>query len=150
MISQILIAVDGSAHALKAVEFSSQIAVALKAKVTLLYVAKRLEVPEAMKQFAKAEHFAERDADILEVMKHGAQQVMAAAAEKLRADGVAEVVTEVREGPIARTIVARGEQIGADMIVMGSRGLGDIQGLLRGGVSHRVEILAKCPVLIVK
>jgi nucleotide-binding universal stress UspA family protein len=51
---------------------------------------------------------------------------------------------------IARTIVARAEKHGADMIVVGSRGLGDIEGLLRGGVSHRVETLAKCPVLVVK
>ncbi len=37
-----------------------------------------------------------------------------------------------------------------DMIVVGSRGMGDIEGALRGGVSHRVELLAKCPVLVVK
>jgi nucleotide-binding universal stress UspA family protein len=36
------------------------------------------------------------------------------------------------------------------MIVVGSRGLGNIEATLRGGVSHRVELLAECPVLTVK
>ena len=37
----------------------------------------------------------------------------------------------------------------ADMIVIGSRGMGDVKGMLRGGVSHRVEMMAECPVLVV-
>jgi nucleotide-binding universal stress UspA family protein len=36
------------------------------------------------------------------------------------------------------------------MIVIGSRGFGNIEATLRGGVSHRVELLSKCPVLSVK
>lgn len=150
MLSKILIAVDGSEHSRKAAELGAQIAAAVNASVTLLYVAKAEEVPQAMKEFAKAEHFADRDADILEIMKHGAERMLKSAAETLSAAGVSKVSTEVREGPIARTIVGRAEQIGIDMIVLGSRGMGDIEGLLRGGVSHRVEIMAKCAVLVVK
>jgi nucleotide-binding universal stress UspA family protein len=37
-----------------------------------------------------------------------------------------------------------------DLIVMGSRGLGTIKGLLMGSVSERVSRSVKCPVLIVK
>jgi nucleotide-binding universal stress UspA family protein len=150
MISTILVAVDGSTHSMKALEFATPIAAAAKAKVVLLYVAKREEVPEAMHQFAKAEHFADRDADILEIMKASARQMLDPYAAELRAAGVAKVETEVREGHIARTIAGLAKQIKADMIVLGSRGMGDIEGYLRGGVSHRVEILADCPVLIVK
>ena len=61
-----------------------------------------------------------------------------------------EVEIETEEGPIARSIVARAKSFKADLIVIGSRGMGDVEGLLRGGVSHRVEMLAKCPVLVVK
>jgi nucleotide-binding universal stress UspA family protein len=59
-------------------------------------------------------------------------------------------VTKVLEGPAARTIVACAEKNDVDMIVVGSRGFGSIEATLRGGVSHRVELLAKCPVLSVK
>ncbi len=150
MINTILVAVDGSTHAKQALEFCIPIAVAAKARVVLLYVAKREEVPKAMHEFAKAEHFADRDADILEIMKAGARQMLEPYAAELRAAGVARVETEVLEGHIARTIAGRAKQIKADLIVLGSRGMGDIEGYLRGGVSHRVEILAECPVLIVK
>lgn len=84
------------------------------------------------------------------VRKRGAREMLEAEAAKARSAGVHNVVSEVEEGPIARTIVARAKHHNVDMIVVGSRGLGDIEGLLRGGVSHRVETLAKCPVLVVK
>lgn len=150
MIATILIAVDGSPHSMKAVEVGSQIAAALKAKLVLLNVAKPDKAIEAMRQFAKTEHATDRDVDIIDILKRGARQMLEGEAVKARSAGVGNVVSEVEEGPIARTIVARAKHHKVDMIVVGSRGLGDIEGLLRGGVSHRVETLAKCPVLIVK
>ena len=122
---------------MKAVEVGSQIAAALKAKLVLLNV-------------AKPDKATDRDIDIIDILKRGARQMLEGEAAKARSAGVHNVVSEVEEGPIARTIVARAKHHKVDMIVVGSRGLGDIEGLLRGGVSHRVETLAKCPVLVVK
>jgi len=36
------------------------------------------------------------------------------------------------------------------LIVIGARGMDDLEVMLRGGVSHRTEILEKCSVLVVK
>ncbi len=72
------------------------------------------------------------------------------AEKRAREKGVDDIVGEVKEGPVARTIIARAEHHDVDMIVVGSRGLGNVEATLRGGVSHRVELLAKCPVLTVK
>nr|WP_312860533.1 universal stress protein [Mesorhizobium sediminum] len=44
--------------------------------------------------------------------------------------------------------VARDENF--DLIVLGSRGLGDVEGFLLGSVSHKVTSLASCPCLTVK
>lgn len=147
MIKSILIAVDGSEHSQKCVEFGATVAASVDASVTLLHVVKPYQLPESFKAFAKAEHMATIDADLL---KKGAQYLLAKALDAARAAGCHDVEIECEEGPIARTIVARAASKGADMIVIGSRGMGDVEGLLRGGVSHRVEILAKCPVLVVK
>ena len=147
MISTILIAVDGSKHSMKGIDIGSQIAAGIDAKLILLHVVKEEKIPEAMREFAKAEHLELMDIDI---RKRGAQHMLAKAVDKVRANGVNEVDIEVEEGPIARMIVRRAEQNNVDLIVVGSRGMGDIEGLLRGGVSHRVELLAKCPVLVAK
>ena len=148
MISKILIAVDGSPHSLKGVTMGAQIATGLDARVVLLHVVKREALHAGLEEFARAEHIkVPLDIDIL---KEGARHLLRTSLEAARATGVKDIESEVEEGPIARTIVARAEHHNADLIVVGSRGMGDIEGLLRGGVSHRVEILAKCPVLVVK
>jgi nucleotide-binding universal stress UspA family protein len=43
-----------------------------------------------------------------------------------------------------------GEEIGADLIVTGSRGLGGIRRALMGSVSESVVHHASCPVLVVR
>ena len=147
MISKILIAVDGSRHSLKGVEYGAEVAKGLGAKVLLYHVVKPYNLPDSLRQFAKAEHMATIDADLL---KKGAQYLLAGALDAARRVGLKEVEIEADEGGIARSIVARAKSFKADLIVIGSRGMGDVEGMLRGGVSHRVETLSKCPVLIVK
>jgi nucleotide-binding universal stress UspA family protein len=146
MISKILIAVDGSKHSLKGVECGAEIAAATNAEVILLNVVKKMAIPEGLREFAKAEHIYGMDIDLL---KRGAQFTLDKAMDAARRAGVKKVELEVEEGPIARTIVARAQHHRVNMIVVGSRGMGDIEGALRGGVSSRVGILAKCPVLVV-
>ena len=54
------------------------------------------------------------------------------------------------EGYPADTLVEYAEQVGADLVVVGSRGRGDIASLVLGSISHRVLHLAQCDVLIVR
>ncbi len=147
MIKKVLIAVDGSNHSLKSVEFGAEVAKSLGAEVLLYHVVKPYRLPDALKKFAQAEHMATIDADLL---KKGAQFLLAGALDTARKAGAKEVEIEAEEGPIARSIIARAKSFKADLIVVGSRGMGDLEGMLRGGVSQRVETLAKCPVLVVK
>jgi len=147
MINKLLVALDGSNHSLKAVDYASEIAVALKAEVILLYVVKTYELPEGVQEYADLEHIPGTN---MEILKKVAGDLVSNAERRARKKGVADTVGEVQEGPVARTIVARAEHHDASMIVVGSRGLGNIEATLRGGVSHRVELLAKCPVLTVR
>ncbi|MHA1600147.1 MAG: universal stress protein [Alphaproteobacteria bacterium] len=147
MIAKILIAVDGSRHSLKSVGIGAEVAKGVGAELLLFHVVKPYNLPDSLKEFAKAEHMATIDADLL---KKGAQHLLAKSLDAARKAGVKQVEIESEVGPIARTIVSRAKSFKADMIVIGSRGMGDLEGLLRGGVSSRVETLAKCPVLVVK
>ena len=147
MIKKILIAVDGSNHSLKCAEFGAEVANGVGAEVLLYHVVKPYRLPDALREFAKAEHMATIDADLL---NKGAQHLLARTRDVTRKAGLKDVKIEAEEGPIARSIVARAKSFKADMIVIGSRGMGDVEGMLRGGVSSRVETLAKCPVLVVK
>ncbi len=61
-----------------------------------------------------------------------------------------KIQTILTHGPIAHTIARTARRLKADLILMGSRGLNDIQGFLLGSVSRRVAATAPCPLLVVK
>jgi len=147
MINKLLVALDGSNHSLKAVDCAAEIAAPLKAKMIILCVVKAQELPKGLREYASLEHIPGLN---VEIMKKIAADLVAKGERRAKAKGVDDTVSEVEEGPVARTIVARAKHHDADLIVVGSRGLGNIEATLRGGVSHRVELLAKCSVLTVK
>jgi nucleotide-binding universal stress UspA family protein len=60
------------------------------------------------------------------------------------------VRTDHGRGNPAEEIVRYANDHGIDLIVMGHRGAGGLQGLLMGSVSHKVIQLASCPVILVK
>ena len=147
MIKKILIAVDGSKHSLKCVALGAEIGNALNCEVLLYHVVKPYKLPDSLRVFAKAEHMQTFDPELL---RKGAQYLLAGALSEARKAGLKNVEIETDEGPIARSITERANSYKANLIVIGSRGMGDVEGMLRGGVSHRVETLAQCPVLVVK
>jgi len=60
---------------------------------------------------------------------------------------------EVRRAPrggVAAEIAAAASQLGADLLVLGSRGRSDLGGLLLGSVGHEVLARVPCPVLLVR
>ncbi len=61
----------------------------------------------------------------------------------------AQAKTRVRHNSIAATVLAEADAVGADAIVLGTRGLTGIKSLLLGSVSHAVVQHAHVPVLVV-
>ncbi len=147
MFRKILCAVDGSGHGLKAAKTASVLAERFGAALTFLTVAKELKVTEEVKRFIEAEQLSGEPQYVLDDYT---EQVLQEAKDAARENGVKDFKTEVRVGNPARTIMRFAESGGFDAVVLGSRGHGDVEGVLLGSVSHKVASLAKCTCVTVK
>ena len=72
------------------------------------------------------------------------------AKERVRAHGFDQIATRVVEGHPADAIIETAAAENVDMIFVGSRGLGDMTGLLLGSVSNKVMHLAACTCVAVR
>lgn len=77
------------------------------------------------------------------------RQMLDNAAKSLRESGDIPVHTHLTTGDPARMIVDLSSEIGADLIVMGRRGLGGFTGLLLGSVTKKVQHASTAAVLTV-
>ena len=84
------------------------------------------------------------------ISEQRAQEVLEAEVEKIRSAGSTVAQGHLIEGRVAPEIVALAEEIGAGLIVMGSRGRGGIRRALMGSVSDSVVRHAHCPVMVVR
>ena len=147
MFQNILCAVDGSKPSLKAARTASELAATLGAKLTFLTVTKEINLSEDVKRYMEIEHLTGSPQYVLDRMT---EQIIQDAKDCAREAGVANARTEVKVGNPARTIIAFAERNRADLIVLGGRGHGEIEGFLVGSVSHKVSNLAKCTCMMVR
>jgi nucleotide-binding universal stress UspA family protein len=172
----ILVALDGSDQADKALDLARDLASKYAAELLLLHVLSDKRLSEAERRLAEVEYLDEMAgaADIAGVLKEpdpravaqrllrgsGAlthrlrealgRRLMDSASRRAQQGGVGKIQTLVEEGDPAETILRVAGERDADMIVMGSRGLGMAKGLLMGSVSHKVAQLAPCTCVTVK
>jgi nucleotide-binding universal stress UspA family protein len=90
--------------------------------------------------------------EIVEQLRKQAEKILDEQVEKIERDGgkVAQKHLRIAERYRAQQIVRVAEEIGAGLIVMGSRGLGGVRRALMGSVSDSVVRHAHCPVLVVR
>ena len=136
----IVVGVDGSGHSRKALERAAAEAAVHGAPLTVLVI------HQAVRDvYGSASHYGD-DAALTEKAKEAAQaetdQVLAALGSQL----ASVTVTAVHGLPVDELVKA---SEGADMLVLGRRGMGGFARLLMGSVSSQVAQHAQCPVLIV-
>jgi nucleotide-binding universal stress UspA family protein len=85
-----------------------------------------------------------------EELREGAQRQLEKQVEEIVSTGGSVARAHLRMGRPDEEIVLLGEETGADLIVMGSRGLGGIRRALMGSVSDSVVRHAHCPVMVVR
>jgi nucleotide-binding universal stress UspA family protein len=126
----IILATDGSAHSDRATAVAAAIALRHDLPLTAISVVERRDEQAPDDTMAKA---------------HVDRALAAINAVGARAAG--RVVTD---GKPAEAILAVTQEIGADLIVIGRRGLNRVERLLLGSTSEKVAGRANCPVLIVQ
>ena len=168
MITTILSATDGSKHAGKALRLAAELAGKFNAKLIVMHVMGQGKVPEELAHMAEVEHLAgpaEVDTTPPRVpipqgglQSNSNQKIHVFISDKLvedavdmaRAKGVKDVQSIVENGDPSSRILETAEKHKVDMIVMGSRGLGNLKGLLVGSVSPKVNHLCPCTCVSVK
>ena len=156
MFDSIVVAIDGSSHARRAVDMATSPASRYGSKLTLPHVMQNGPVAESLVRQLQAEHLvpesrpeprsaldvsgnlavvkqvghAEFDDDRLhEVL---AERLTSQAANAARAVGVEKIEKVIAQGEPAEVIVNCAKGARTDMIVMGRRGLSDLKGLVIG------------------
>ena len=145
MFRRILVPFDGSANAEEALRKAVELAAITGGEVLILTVYRHHSMLEASFSMVRPGEPPPMD-DVLrehatKVAEHGKAMAQSAGAQRVRAF--------VKAGQPARTIVAWAAEREVDLIVLGSRGLGSIEGFMLGSVSHKVTGLADCAVLVI-
>lgn len=137
MFRRILVAIDGSDYSQQALPSAIEVAKKFGSEVFVLHV---------------SEHDRGRAAAFSVESPADATKLVYDAVARLRGAGLTTsgVVHEVAVGHVAKDIVETACATGSDLIVTGSRGLSDVQGLLVGSVTHKVMQLSHVPVLVTR
>jgi len=176
MIKTIVVATDGSNHAEKAIALAGEIAGKFGAGVTVVHTMLSGASSAQLRKLANRKALTKDQRDLLdnyeadvlmamsgagmapmavvpapaELLHPIGEQILERAAAAAKKAGAKKVDTSLMGGDAADAILNVAKKQKADMIVLGTRGLGEIKGLFLGSVSHKVSAHASCPVLTVK
>lgn len=137
----IVVPYDGSQHAERALEHAVRLADSLQATLDVVYVdptqSQLLEQPLAIPTHELNAYFTEEEQEVKERLT-----ALTSSAHPSR--------VTVLQGHAGKEIVRYAADVNADLIIVGSRGLGTLQEWMLGSVSHYVAQHASCAVTIVK
>lgn len=161
-ISKIVVALDGSDHAAKALDFAIDLAEQYDAKLTTVSVISDQPISEEERHLAEVEYhtdvieklnadalldvrgdpraiagmLAQQYGDAARIIRRGVfQNFLDKANTKIKSRGITNFETVIAEGDPAKVILETAKDIKADLIMLGSRGLSNLGGLLMGSVS---------------
>ena len=145
LLGRILVAIDGSEGACKAAQVAAEVANATGSEVHLVYAMQE----ERYKPHLGPEMW-EGWEEGFEHAKRSAHSWVEQEAERMRGEGTKAVESHLLIGRPDAAIVWSAEELGAGLVVVGSRGLGGISRALIGSVSDSVVRHAHCPVMVIR
>ena len=149
--NKILVAIDGSDHAWKALDLAGDLAKMHGAPLLVLHVVPYEPLPEALRAFAATEHIPlDEELGRFHQARTLGDQLARRAEAVAKEKGVQAVESRAVEGNAADEILEAAKAEGVDMIVLGNRGLSQAKTLFLGSISHKVVNHAECTCVTVK
>jgi nucleotide-binding universal stress UspA family protein len=148
LFKKILVPIDGSNHSLKALEYALDIAARYSALLHILIsYTLTVETFNLIQRVIPRPVTASYENDVKE---HNEKILFDAVQHAQTTHPHLTITQSIVQGRPADKIVEVVKEGNFDLIVMGSRGIGGIKGVLLGSVADRVADHAECPVMIVK
>jgi nucleotide-binding universal stress UspA family protein len=139
MFNRIIVAIDGSEHSNRAVSCARELAERFGASLWLVHAYPQTSDLRSYEQFGK----------LIARRKRAGQSILDKA-RKILGEINCEIHEELLEGPEAEAILSVAEIQKVGLILIGTRGLGSLEGILLGSVSRKVTHHASCPVMLVR
>src|SRR4051812_3847853 len=146
MYGVIVIGTDGSDTAREAVRQASELAKAVGARILLVSAYE----PVLESRLRQERTDVPEDVSWMVNPREDVQSVLDAEAERVTAAGIDDVETFAREGDPADAILDVAEEKGADLIIVGNKGMTGARRFLLGSVPNKVSHHAPCNVMIVR
>ncbi len=143
MFHRILVAIDGSEHAKRALSEAIDLAQLSNARLTVMTVQQKPSTLLVGGPVVPPVDMRSLD----EALQREHEQLIEDAIKQVTED--VSVVKVLAQGSPATAIVKQAQKDGTDLIVMGSRGRGEVASMLLGSVSHQVLQRSTAPVLVV-
>lgn len=173
MPNRILVAIDGSDIANRALAFASEISAKIGGDLTILHVLMHGEAREELEHLAVSEHLiakstdeappnpinlprsitdilAQPDGDKARAVSEIGDYIVECARVVAQEAGARNIRTRIESGDYADEILKVASDIDADLLVLGRRGLSRVRSLLFGSVSNKVVQNAECDITAVR
>lgn len=147
MFSKILVGTDGSEAAARALQTAAKLSKQFDTSLTIIHVPRAETLAFATGAVAGYHMVTTMQSDA--EVKATADKILADAKAKVEAAGGTVADVHSRRDDPGDQVVAYAQEIGADCIVTGRRGLGNLAGLVMGSTSQRITHIAPCAVLSV-
>ena len=147
MFKKILVAIDGSAAATRALETAVELSAKFAARLHLFHVVREMQVPLTP---GLMDEYANLQRQRHDLLKSAGEEFLNQAKRSAEAKGIESVTSDIGSGDPATAIVEYAGKNQIDLIVIGSRGRGQVAGMLMGSVSRKVSNTTKVNCLIIK
>jgi nucleotide-binding universal stress UspA family protein len=145
MFHNILVPLDGSENAYRTLAYAANLAKKFDSQINVLSVFRHHSYIESSISMVRPREPENLD----DVLSAYAKEVVDRGKTILQEQGVKKIRGFIKMGAASKKILEFSQKNKIDLIVISSKGNGDLSGYLLGGVSHKVAGLAKCPVMVI-